>query len=449
MELLSVVYGLVALFIAWIWIHYFRMIDLFEREKLGPMLLSFLLGAASVLLIFWAESSIFAATTFDFNGQWFNDLSFIFLRIAGPEEFAKILAFGLSYLLLRKHFNEPLDYLIYCSLAALGFSALENFLYFRNHGAGLFVGRGILSTVGHMFDTALFAYGVILYRFRYQKRRFWLVPLFFILGVSAHTFYNFWLLFPAFRPYGYWITVLFFLFSISVYAVILNNALNQSSFFDYRKAIHSTRVSGYLLSYYGLLFLVQLAFVSWERDFFSAIVSFQAEFYLVGFVTLTSTIRLSHMQLIDKLWFPIRFELPFYVEPKGKSMWGSVRIRGYAYNASYLQAHFQEDILLRPMNRSKGPIHWVAVAKMEEILFFRNNRRAFKTKVWDAEEENFDYYLLVPKLKGKNFNEERRPIVGLIPWQDKFSNLAEHAEIDLNHIKVEEWLLVYSADWAS
>lgn len=422
------------------------MIDLFEREKFGPMLISFIFGAASVFLISLAESTVFLTWQYSFNGQWFTDLAFIFLRIAGPEELVKVLAFALSFLVFRKHYNEPLDYLIYCSLAALGFSALENFLYFRNHGAGLFVGRGILSTVGHMFDTALFAYGIILYRFRYQKRRFWLVPLFFILSVSAHSFYNFWLLFPGFKPYGYWVTVLFFLFTISIYAVILNNALNQSQFFDYRKALHSTRVSGFLLVYYGILFLVQLAFVAVESDLMNALYNFQSEVYLVGFVAITSTIRLSHMQLVHKHWFPIRFELPisFATSEGGYSY---LKIRGYSYNASYLQAHFQEEILLRPMSRSKGYVNWVAKAMMEEIIFFKDQRRAFKTKVYDANGENPVYYLLIPKLKGKAFNEDNRPIVGLLKWQEDFDDASLYPSLDLNKMRIAEWLLVYPSDF--
>lgn len=399
-----------------------------------------------MVLIFWAEEAIFSAFYMKLEGQWWKYFGFIFLRVAGPEELVKVLAFGLSFLVFRKHYNEPLDYLIYCSLAALGFSALENYLYFQNHGPGLFVGRGILSTVGHMFDTALFAYGIILYRFRYRRRKAWLIPLFFLLSVSAHTIYNFWLLFPGVRPYGYFVTLVFFLFTISIYAVILNNALNQSKFFDYRKAINSSRLALFLLSYYAILLGVQLIFVGIESNFLTAMATFYGEFFLVGFITIVSTARLSKLQLIQGEWFPIRFELPFGVA--GSMPWvnGHIKIRGYAYNAAILQSLYQSEVIFRPINRSRGILNQTARGSMDQILFFKDHRRAFHTRIEVGEAAEKHEFLVVPKLEGKNFMHDSRPIVGLVEWEERFKDPLLAKQIDLKKLKVRDWLLVYPAE---
>lgn len=73
-----------------------------------------------------------------------------FVSAALPEEFAKLL---MLWLLLRKskHFDEPMDGIVYSACVSLGFAALENVFYLIDE-ADLFstgIMRGLFSVPGH------------------------------------------------------------------------------------------------------------------------------------------------------------------------------------------------------------------------------------------------------------------------------------------------------------
>ena len=165
-------YIVFALLISWIWVDYFRMIDIFQREKLPKIIAIFLLGASSVLLVLLAHEYVLDHIRFELNGNLLNDFLFATFRVGLLEELCKIVPFLVLFITFRSTFKEPLDYVIYICISALGFSAAENVLYFQNHGADIIIGRSILSSVGHMIDTSVFAYGIILYQRKRSLGRF-------------------------------------------------------------------------------------------------------------------------------------------------------------------------------------------------------------------------------------------------------------------------------------
>lgn len=151
-------YILIAVFIAWIWVDYYRLIDVYEKDSLKYFLITFCLGCASVFIVFGLDRFVLDHSGFDLNGHFVNDFLYSVFRIGAVEEFAKLVPFLIMYSLFKKRFNEPIDYLAFICTSALGFSAVENVLYFNNYGPYIINSRAILSTVGHMFDTALIAY---------------------------------------------------------------------------------------------------------------------------------------------------------------------------------------------------------------------------------------------------------------------------------------------------
>tara|TARA_B100001115_G_scaffold181984_1_gene177338 strand:- start:202 stop:1566 length:1365 start_codon:yes stop_codon:yes gene_type:complete len=436
-------FPIIALFIAFIWIRYFRDIDIFEREKWGPMVLSFFLGACSVALVFWISPLLGKALGLRLSGNWLDDFLFIFIKVAGLEELAKVLAFGLSFLLMRKQFNEPLDYLIYCSLSALGFSAFENILYFNSAGASIIVARGILSTVGHMFNTALFAYGIILFRFRYQKSRPALIILFFILAALAHTFYNFPLMHQGMRLYGYLLTLVYFLSTISIYAAILNNALNQSPFFSYQKVIDSTTVSSRLLTSYILLFFIQLGLMYWEdRDLGYSLMRFKEDMITTGFVVLVSSVRLSRFLLIKGRWHPLRLELPFSFGQTGSGnsiLSHRFRIKGDAYNAVYLHRYWHQWVRVKPVPGQEEMLLENARAYIESKHFIQGDLAVYKALL--EQEGISQYYGIAPKLRGSQFiGEEKYPIAALFEWPESFDDPTVLAKTKAKKLKLLGWV---------
>jgi len=71
------IYLLISFFIAWIWIDYFILIDIFEKEKLRTIILTFLMGCASVLIVFVADSYLPFLHILQLNGTPSHFWSFI------------------------------------------------------------------------------------------------------------------------------------------------------------------------------------------------------------------------------------------------------------------------------------------------------------------------------------------------------------------------------------
>jgi protease PrsW len=156
----------------------------FARRDRNPeptwlLLRTFAWGMAMVIpaaLLELGVSSVFGATA-------------MFLMVGIIEEGCKLLA-ALS-VAKRQEFDEPIDGLIYATAAALGFATLENAFYLLEHGAGLILIRGPISTLGHILFAGAWGYAMSLRRFgtgRFLLRRGWL------LAALMHTIFNFLLL---------------------------------------------------------------------------------------------------------------------------------------------------------------------------------------------------------------------------------------------------------------
>jgi RsiW-degrading membrane proteinase PrsW (M82 family) len=108
-----------------------------------------------------------------------------FVLIGVIEEGLKFIA--ASSIAKNKHFDEPIDGLIYATAAALGFATLENLGYMLKGGADLILVRGPISTLGHILFSLTWGYAMSLRRFKGAHnvlRRGWL------LGALLHTIFN-------------------------------------------------------------------------------------------------------------------------------------------------------------------------------------------------------------------------------------------------------------------
>ena len=132
--------------------------------------------------------------------------------------------------------NESTDYLIYAALGALGFSFIENILYF--HDASLFVikERGMLCCIGHMFYTSLVLYGLVLARYGRRGTVAGNLLFCFILAFTFHGIYDFFLITDLVRG-GRLLALGLALLQAVIFVRMLNNTLNQSEYFDEAKAL--------------------------------------------------------------------------------------------------------------------------------------------------------------------------------------------------------------------
>ena len=169
---------------------YFR--DKYRREPIGVLLVTFALGAASLVPAAITSLSLQKLTGWRSSTPSLPQAFLGAMIIVGlVEEGAKFLVVRF-YAYHRPEFDEPYDGIMYSVMAALGFATLENILYIFSNGAGTGVMRALLAMPSHAFDGVLMGYFLGEAKFaRSDRVGNWLSALGFGLAVLAHGLYDF------------------------------------------------------------------------------------------------------------------------------------------------------------------------------------------------------------------------------------------------------------------
>lgn len=211
------------------WLMYLRRIDIYETEKWIFIFITLILG----MLVCFATDYIYSYNEynlgFTFTNTRYKNFLFSVIGIGAVEEIVKIIPLFII-LLFTKAIDEPFDFIFYASLSALGFAFIENILYFKHSAINIIHGRALLSVVGHMFNTSVIAYGLILAKYKWKRNMFPAFLLFFVLASLAHGIYNYLLI------YNYLFVFLFYYYlCIKVWGTLINNALNNSKYFPWQR----------------------------------------------------------------------------------------------------------------------------------------------------------------------------------------------------------------------
>ncbi len=433
-----VVYSFVAIYIAWIWVDYYRLIDIYESERLFYFIFIFALGCASVFVALKANDWVETFANTDLNGNFFHDFWICFIYIGLLEELCKLLPFLVFILIFPKILNESIDYIAFICAAALGFSAVENALYFHSFGSHIISSRSVLSSLGHMFDTALIAYGIILFKFKFHHKKWYVIPIFVLLAALAHGIYDFLLMYKPIEKAGLLLAIAYFFITISLFATIINNALNQSHFFTYKKVIDSGKVAFRLLSYYGILFIVQLVILAYFTSFSNALSRFFHSLYMPGIIIIISCVRLSRFKLIRGRWFPLKIEFPFGIVRKvpenteGESF--RIVVKGESYNEVYINSFYESFFYLHPIQS----IYPAKLAYIERKIFLKNDLSCYLVRRYFSDKNNgFEYVLLYPKKTGTTKTKENFPFVEILKITKM--ELLDKNNTTLDQFKFESW----------
>lgn len=294
-----------ALLILLIWTFYLKKVNVYQKGKWLSVLFTIALSAVCVLPVWLIYDLYKYDLHFDLNGNVLNDFLYCVFGIGVLEEFIKLLPF-LILLRFTRLIREPIDYIMYASLAALGFAFIENFNYFDSGSINIIHSRALTSSIAHMIFSSVAAYGLILARFRYKKNTLLLGLLFFFIAALAHGFYDFWLV----NTYvsGYFIfTFISLLVGILVYASIINNALNHSLTSADNLNINTAKLASDLAAGLIAVFLFEYIAMTFiygptigNREFISSTLT-------GGYMILFSSIRLSNIDIIPGEWAPIEF----------------------------------------------------------------------------------------------------------------------------------------------
>jgi RsiW-degrading membrane proteinase PrsW (M82 family) len=187
--ILAILSGVVpAIFWLWFWL---RQEDREDREPIGLIIISFILGGLIVFVAIWLEK---------YSLNFIKDNTTQIVVWAIIEEILKFI--GVMVIIFgNKNIDQPIDYPMYFIATALGFAALENFLYLLNpfNVSGTMVGmltgnlRFLGSTLLHAIASAMIgsALGLSFYLKQYR-----VIYLFagIICAVVLHSVFNFFIM---------------------------------------------------------------------------------------------------------------------------------------------------------------------------------------------------------------------------------------------------------------
>lgn len=160
-----------------------------NREPWPLVLLVFVLGGAGKGLTALAEGRAAAWTGLDITTSVAGNtgsLLFLFGFAAPLREASKVAAMWPAF--RSRHFDEPIDGLVYASAAALGFACVENALMLREHAFGwIWIARTAVALPAHVFFAC--AWGYALGRARREKRPGAIFPASWLVATAMHGLY--------------------------------------------------------------------------------------------------------------------------------------------------------------------------------------------------------------------------------------------------------------------
>lgn len=297
-----------ALLVMLSWLFYLRKIDIYEPERWKNIFFIFILGVIFSELTFLLSDVISMSTGFDLNGRFFNDLLYCIIGIGVIEELVKILPV-IIILKYTKAINEPVDYLVYGSVSALGFAFAENLLYFNSYGPQIIMGRALTAVVFHMFLTSLAAYGLMLNKYKSGKGLVTKFTKYFILAAIVHGLYDFWLINPIVSKFGI-LSMIMLVFCFSFFNTLISNALSNSEFYDEDIHLNRRKLQNYLVYSLSFILMFQYLSISFKYGHEAGWSSLKSSLWSGGYLIIFISANLGTINIKHRKWKPLQIRFP-------------------------------------------------------------------------------------------------------------------------------------------
>lgn len=197
------------------------------------------------------------------NGSLSNKLFAAVWQIGLIEEIGKLLPVIILALAFRKHFQSPLDYVLVAALSGLGFTFIEDSVYFTDTSLDIISSRSLITGVLHMAWTSLAIYGFVQFKFRKAN---WKTALgvvgYPLLAILLHGLYDFW---AMNNSYGLWLflPLLIIFLSILVWVNLLNHSLNNSNAYENRDQLDISRLNMQLIALFSSIVFIEYFVNTW------------------------------------------------------------------------------------------------------------------------------------------------------------------------------------------
>lgn len=213
---------------------FLRELDLFNKEKWTWVIIMVTYGMISPFFVFPFSEFLNHSLHWQVKGNLLSEFIFYTFNVGLVEEYVKLFPF-IIFLMFTKKLKEPYDYMLYTALVALGFAFTENLIYFTDQGVGIMQIRGMLSVIGHAMFTSSVGYLLAFSRFKKRLAPTWiLLVIGLALAALLHGIFNFLIGSHSGILILKVIFFFYFLALVHMWSIMLNNCMNNSSFFSFK-----------------------------------------------------------------------------------------------------------------------------------------------------------------------------------------------------------------------
>jgi RsiW-degrading membrane proteinase PrsW (M82 family) len=423
------------------WLDYYRKIDVFESEKIKHLILALFIGCFTPFLSIGIYRLI-DLTGFTMTGDFYNDLFYTIFAIGVNEELCKIAGVAVAFMLLKRYINEPIDYLIYAGVVALGFSVVENFKYFNNYGIQIITTRAFYSALVHMINTTIIVYGFYRYQLFGKGRQLVNVAVAFIVSSASHGLFDLFLMNDFLGWATPFLSVIVYLIGINFWVQMLNNANNFSHNFSYARIHFSGTIFYRLLFWYLSTLIFTLIYNMIVFTPTRSLSYFFSSVRTDGFLFLIVIIRASRFKIFRQKYFPVKIQLPFYITRNDDEDFRffyllPIKIRGENSFEYKLTTYLDKNIKLFPVTSNRTFIRSPREAMITDKLLLHDDIVVYLVKLNDSDK----LFFLKPKTRGITEIQEKYTIASLMSCE-KSIDAGNYRELRYDQLKPLEWIYI-------
>lgn len=429
---------------AMLWLSYFKRIDVLEHERVIDICTAFFIGYLSPSLALWIYLFL-EILGINFNGHLLNDFLYSILGVGLTEELVKLLGVFITFLLLRKRFDEPIDYLIFGGVVALGFSVRENFIYYNNYGSQIITGRTLISCLTHIINTSICVYGIFRFRIFHKGNRYLNALIGIALAVASHGLFDFFLTQPIIGQATPFLSTIVYLVGINFWIQMFNNCINYSPFFNYQKVSTLTQLSIGVLCWYLILLGIEFSYALYYKDLDFALTDVIKNILKEGVLISIVLLRISRLKINKRKYFPIKIQIPIYItrndDEDFRLLGIPLKIRGENKREFRFLEYMGKDIHVIPVTADNTLITKEHKARLLKKYFLKNDVVAYLIEISNMHGDTKAIYLLKPITHYNKSIDETYPAATLMQYEDPALFQREHETLPLKALKALE--LVY------
>ncbi len=400
-----------------LWLNYFKRIDLLEGERIIDVIVAFVIGFLSPSITLWIYYGL-GILDIKFNGEFTNDFLYSLLGVGLSEELSKLLGVFVVFKILKKRINEPVDYLVFAGIVALGFSVRENFIYYNNYGSQIITGRTFISCLVHIINTSICVYGI--YRSSiFNKGNIYLNSMIGIsIAVVSHGMFDFFLTQSFLGDFTPLISSLIYLIGINFWMQMINNAINYSPFFDYEKIAATTKLYSTLFTWYLIIVVIEFSYAYYYKDLLFALKDVGRNVLNEGFLLVIVALRTSRLKINKGKYIRVRLQLPFYFTKNDDEdilfLGMAIKIRGESPKEHRFLKYIGKEIIICPLNQNQTIIKKERKARLIKKYLLKNDVVTYLVEIYSENDKKNIMYILKPKTSNAGNIDQTYPVAILM-----------------------------------